>query len=310
MRIRRYPWFVRLLVLAAVLEPLMGPPETVGAQTLPPMVLKDFAAATIPLGGTTTVTFHISNPNAAPTTLTGVNFTDTLPAGLVVATPNNKDGFCTGGSTAVVTADSGGSTIRFSSGTLVGSQGCQFHVDVTGTTGGTKVNTVTVNSTNGGTGNTATAVLTVGPTPTSTPTSTVTSTPTSTPTATRTPTVTPTPIPGDYHPDGFVDIRDYGVWRQHFGAMNAGNPADGDHNNFVDIRDYGIWRQHFGEGTPAGRRGGGPQPAGRLPAPGSGAVLRAEDAGLAVTVIPLVGGLLGLGGLVEWRRRRPPSDRE
>jgi hypothetical protein len=57
-------------------------------------------------------------------------------------------------------------------------------------------------------------------------------------------------IPGDFNGDGFVDIRDYGIWRQNFGQTNCGNPADADFNCMVDIRDYGIWRQHFGEGTP------------------------------------------------------------
>jgi hypothetical protein len=57
-------------------------------------------------------------------------------------------------------------------------------------------------------------------------------------------------IPGDFNADGFVDIRDYGVWRQNFGQTNCGNPADADGNCLVDIRDYGIWRQNFGRGTP------------------------------------------------------------
>src|SRR5262249_44316638 len=50
-----------------------------------------------------------------------------------------------------------------------------------------------------------------------------TATPTVTPTATRTatPTATPPGIPGDYNRDGFVDIRDYGVWRQNFGQTNC-----------------------------------------------------------------------------------------
>jgi hypothetical protein len=64
----------------------------------------------------------------------------------------------------------------------------------------------------------------------------------------------PARIPGDFNGDGFVDIRDYGVWGQNFGATNCGNPADADGNCLVDIRDYGIWRQHFGEGTPPDRR--------------------------------------------------------
>src|SRR5207253_10093476 len=111
---------------------------------------------------------------------------------------------------------------------------------------------------------TATAIPTSTATATATPTSTVTAT--ATPTSTVTPTATPTRILGDINGDGFVDIRDYGVWRQNFGQTNCGNPADLDGNCLVDIRDYGIWRQHFGEGTPPDRRGGGPLPGGIAPA--------------------------------------------
>jgi uncharacterized repeat protein (TIGR01451 family) len=161
--------------------------------------------------------------------------------------------------------------------------------------------------------------------PTLTPTPTATPTATSTPTATRTvtPTATPTRIPGDFNGDGFVDIRDYGVWRQNFGQTNCGNPADADANCLVDIRDYGIWRQHFGEGTPPDRRGGGSLPAEIGPAArdtavraplasdraaeGSKDLLRAESPRPAVPLIPLVGGLLGLGALARSRARRPPQ---
>src|SRR5712692_2031204 len=47
---------------------------------------------------------------------------------------------------------------------------------------------------------------------------------------------------GDINNDGIVDIRDYGLWRQQFGATDCGNPADLDGNCIVDVRDYGIWR--------------------------------------------------------------------
>jgi hypothetical protein len=86
--------------------------------------------------------------------------------------------------------------------------------------------------------------------PAPTPTPTATSVANATPTVTATP--TPTRIPGDINGDGFVDIRDYGVWRQQFGATNCGNAADLNGDCLVDIRDYGVWRQHFGEGTPPG----------------------------------------------------------
>jgi uncharacterized repeat protein (TIGR01451 family) len=167
-------------------------------------------------------------------------------------------------------------------------------------------------------------------TPTATVTATATATSTTTPTATFTPlpgaaTVTPTATPtcilGDINCDGIVDIRDYGLWRASFGQQGAGNRADLNGDGIVDIRDYGIWRQHFGEGTPADRRGNGPGPVGMGPAPRgtpgpaplagdqtgarSGPLLQAAGSEGAIPVIPLVGGLLGLGGLAGWRARRP-----
>jgi YVTN family beta-propeller protein len=55
---------------------------------------------------------------------------------------------------------------------------------------------------------------------------------------------------GDINNDGIVDIRDYGLWRQSFGATDCGNPADLNGDCIVDIRDYGVWRQNFGQTGP------------------------------------------------------------
>lgn len=162
----------------------------------PPSIGKSFGAATIPLNGTTTLSFTISNPDSS-TTQTGIAFTDNLPAGLVVATPNGLTGSCGGGT---ITATAGSSTVSLSGAALAAVGSCNFSVNVLGSTVGVKNNSVSVSSTNGGTGNTASATITVL-TPTNTPTSTPTNTPTSTatptdtPTATQTPTITPTDIP-------------------------------------------------------------------------------------------------------------------
>jgi uncharacterized repeat protein (TIGR01451 family) len=167
--------------------------------------------------------------------------------------------------------------------------------------------------------NTSMASTTVAPCATATPTATATATRTATPTSTATaiatntvtstPTATPTCILGDINCDGIVDIRDYGIWRQNFGQTNCGNPADLNGDCIVDIRDYGVWRANFGHTAGAPLRGEiAPAPQGTLgPAVlGSEALPRADGAGPPVPLVPLMGGLLGLGRLAGWRRRRPP----
>jgi hypothetical protein len=160
--ISRAPRFVLALLLAfgATLAPL-----PLAAQTIsPPTVIKAFGAASIPLNGGTTLMFTYANPNST-VALTGVAFTDTLPAGLVVSTPSGLSGNCTPGSTSgTITSISGTDVVSLSDATLAASGSCFFTVNnVTGTTAGTKNNSVQITSTEGGTGNTATATLDVTP---------------------------------------------------------------------------------------------------------------------------------------------------
>jgi hypothetical protein len=54
------------------------------------------------------------------------------------------------------------------------------------------------------------------------------------------------PVNSDSNQDGIVDLRDYAVWRQNFGASTCRNAADANGDCHVDIRDYGVWRQQFG----------------------------------------------------------------
>jgi uncharacterized repeat protein (TIGR01451 family) len=123
----------------------------------PPSIIKVFGAPSIPLNGVTTLGFTITNPNTVAV-LTGVSFTDSLPFGLVVATPNGLSGGCGGGT---ITATEGSGTVSLSGAIMLPSTTCNFTVDVVGTTSGTKNNSVTVSSTNGGTGNTSTDSLDV-----------------------------------------------------------------------------------------------------------------------------------------------------
>jgi len=120
----------------------------------PPSISKSFTPDPIAVGETSTLTFTITNPNSA-TGLAGIAFTDTLPAGLTVASSTTPQ--C-GGTLAVTTPD----TIALSGGSLAAGSSCTFDLTVTGTSAGLKSNTTgAVSSTNGGTGNTASDTLNV-----------------------------------------------------------------------------------------------------------------------------------------------------
>lgn len=129
----------------------------------PPVIAKAFSASPILTGSSTALSFSIANPNQS-TTLSGIGFTDNLPAGLVVATPNGLSGTCGGGT---ITATAGSSSISLSGASLAGGVACTFSVNVVGTTAGTHNNvTTSVTSTEGVAGNVASATLVVkDPTP-------------------------------------------------------------------------------------------------------------------------------------------------
>jgi hypothetical protein len=128
----------------------------------PPQITMSFGASSIVLNANpgTSLTFTVSAPlNPAP--LTGVGFNDALPAGLTVSLPNGLTGSCINGT---LTAVAGGSTVSLTGVTLLPGASCTFSLNVTGTTSGLKINSVTVTSANGGNGNTATSSVTVSDT--------------------------------------------------------------------------------------------------------------------------------------------------
>ena len=107
----------------------------------PPTIAKAFAPSTITSGGTSTITFTLTNPNGV--LLTGANFTDTYPATMV-----NTTGLVVGGTCANITytAAAGGSTFDLDTADIPASESCTVTVDVTATATG--VNTTSVLSTN------------------------------------------------------------------------------------------------------------------------------------------------------------------
>src|SRR5437899_1702074 len=92
-----------------------------------PVTTKVFNPATVGPGGTSTITFTVTNPSST-VTLTGVTFTDNLTGGLTVASPNNINGFCTGGSAGVANGNSGGTTTSLFNTTLVPSSLCTYNI--------------------------------------------------------------------------------------------------------------------------------------------------------------------------------------
>ncbi len=131
----------------------------------PPTILKSFSPDSITRGFTSTLTFVVSNPEENTVALTGVAFTDLLPAGLVVADPVNANASASCGSPTFAPLV-GATSLVFTGGTLQpdasGDPVCVVSVDVTAPFGGTYNNeTLAVTSTNGGTGTTASDTLTV-----------------------------------------------------------------------------------------------------------------------------------------------------
>ena len=130
--------------------------QVTGDPVGPPTFSKSFGQTSVFAGTTATLTFTIQNTNTS-LALTGLTFTDTLPAGLLVATPNGLTNTC--GGTATATA--GGNLISLSGGTLAVSSTCTITVTVAAISSGTQVNTTSVLTSNAPTAPAATASIVV-----------------------------------------------------------------------------------------------------------------------------------------------------
>ena len=121
----------------------------------PPEVGKAFLPTSILTGDTSTLAFTITNPNRL-IALSGIGFSDTLPAGVTLASSGPTP---TCGGSLTTTAPG---TLLFTGGSLAANAACTFSVTVTGATSGSKINTTSaVTSIEGGDGNAATATLVV-----------------------------------------------------------------------------------------------------------------------------------------------------
>ena len=125
----------------------------------PPTISKVFSPESIMTNGTGALVFTLGNPPSNAVALTGVGFTDFLPSGVTIATPNGLASSCGGGT---ITAIAGSNRISLVGATLAQSATCTFSVNVTSATNGNYFNTTgVVVSDNGGTGLAASAGLVV-----------------------------------------------------------------------------------------------------------------------------------------------------
>ncbi|MGZ6268547.1 MAG: DUF7933 domain-containing protein, partial [Candidatus Limnocylindrales bacterium] len=151
---RRFRPLLSAFSVAVLATAVIAPAVVEGAA---PVLTMWFSPTSIDLGGTSTLNFRIDNPETNGM-ITGLAFTDTLPAGLTIA--NGSTTVCWDNGCNLTT--SGGNTISFTRASLDDGYQCTFSVTVTGTAAGTKVNTTgPITSTNRGSGASATATLIV-----------------------------------------------------------------------------------------------------------------------------------------------------
>ncbi|PCK07792.1 MAG: hypothetical protein COA42_12470 [Alteromonadaceae bacterium] len=116
-----------------------------------------FSPTTIGPSSTSTLTYTIDN-SAQASAVTGMNFSNTLPTGVVIASPSRASTNCVDGQ---FSATPGANTLTFSDYRLSAQTTCTLSVDVTSVTPGAHVNTTDTLTTNAGNVSTANATLTV-----------------------------------------------------------------------------------------------------------------------------------------------------
>ncbi len=126
----------------------------------PPTVTKTFTPASVATATNDTLTITLTN--STPVAMTGAAFTDTYPATLTNATGGTTTNTCGGTATALTTGAA--NTLTLTGGTIPANGSCTVsYTRVRGSTAGAYVNsTGAVTTTNGGTGVSASATLSVG----------------------------------------------------------------------------------------------------------------------------------------------------
>ncbi|MGD0735468.1 MAG: Ig-like domain repeat protein [Terracidiphilus sp.] len=218
----------------------------------PPHIIKAFGAASMPAGATTSLTFTVSNPNQNET-LSSINFTDSFPFGLVVATPNGVSNTCSG----TFTATAGSGLASLSGTALAPGASCMASVNVQSASVAVENNAVTVSDLTAGTGNTSIASITITQPATTTAVTSSSNPSVSGQLVTFTATVSPVGVPGT--PTGTVTFLDGG------GPIGSGTLSGGVatfSTTALIVGNHTITTSYGGDGTFTGSTGslsGNPQ---------------------------------------------------
>ncbi len=139
--------------------PLADPATATLTIEPPPTFAKSFAPDPIFQDTNSTLTFTIDN-SASALAAASLGFTDTLPAGVEVATPSVTANDCGG----TLTATAGSGTISLAGGSVGAGDSCEITVVVTGTAPGTHTNTTgDLTSSSGNSGTAADTLTVLGP---------------------------------------------------------------------------------------------------------------------------------------------------
>ncbi len=112
-------------------------------------------------GQTSTLTFTVDNTNST-VDVSALDFTNNIPAGLLLATTPNATTSCTGGT---LTAAGSTSVVNYTGGTVSAASSCIVSVDITGVAGGSHTNTTGNLTSIAGNSGTATDTIVVNDAP-------------------------------------------------------------------------------------------------------------------------------------------------
>lgn len=128
------PVTVRILQRGTTSDALGAGAYGISVDIAPAKLTKSIAPPTIPCGGTATYTFTITNDEVGAVLQNGLGFTDNIPSGLMIASPNGV--VRTGGTgTPVITATPGSNTFSISGLNLAANQTCTITLNVTNKAG-------------------------------------------------------------------------------------------------------------------------------------------------------------------------------